>query len=328
MESSLLNLGHDSLNALGADVDDSLEGRLEGGSSNLPGVTCRSYEEAIYVRLVNELCGVLVADRAAVDDAGLAGDLSRHILVQPVADCLVHLFRLCRRCLLPGAYSPDGLVGDDDAFPVLGADALYFRFAFEFLTINSSDLREADIKSPAGLALGKLFADAEDHVESVVEGDAGLGGDDLFLLKPYGGYGVGLLEVGATLRVADKGPRDAEVLELVGGDFAGERSRGKRTDILGGEVDLLGEDLLDGEEVDVDWGNEDLQLARIKLDLVHRILHQLFSRGQRPVALPVSSDEKSAADLLGPLGAHSCGSCCHSQCFRIKMFSNWAVDLD
>lgn len=136
---------------------------------------------------------------------------------------------------LAGANGPDGLVGNDDLAPV--ADLL----------LEGGELVGNDLEGLAGLALLQGLAAAPDDADAVLDGVLGLGGDGL----------VRLLEDGAALRVAQDGPVDVGVLELLDGDLTGEGTVGLVVDVLGSDLDgLLLQVLTDGQEVESGRSND------------------------------------------------------------------------
>lgn len=141
---------------------------------------------------------------------------------------------------LAGANGPDGLVGNDDLAPV--ADLL----------LEGGELVGNDLEGLAGLALLEGLAAAPDDADAVLDGVLGLGGDGL----------VRLLEDGAALRVAQDGPVDVGVLELLDGDLTGEGTVGLVVDVLGSDLDgLLLQVLTDGQEVEGGRSNDGLCVA-------------------------------------------------------------------
>lgn len=196
-----------------------LTSRLEGSTAD---------QETVNVILLGELFAVLLADGAAVEDAGLVGGLLADVVLEPLADAGVDLLGLLLGGDLTGADGPDGLVGDDDLGPV--ADLL----------LEGGKLGGDDLEGLAGLALLERLAAAPDDADAVVGGVLGLGGDDL----------VGLAEDGAALAVAKNGPVDAGVLELVGAGLTGEGTVGLVEDILGSNGDLLLQGLTGSQQVD------------------------------------------------------------------------------
>ena len=145
---------------------------------------------------------------------------------------------------LTGANSPDGLVGNNNAGPLLGGDGLS----------NGTELCSDDGDGLALLALLEGLAAAKDDANTLVEGVLGLGGDKL----------VGLLENDTALGVADQGPADVGVLKLGGGDLAGEGALVLVEDVLGSDLDLLPE--LGACEKEVECGRGDDDLCGIALD--------------------------------------------------------------
>jgi hypothetical protein len=146
---------------------------------------------------------------------------------------------------LAGANSPDRLVGNDNAGPLLSGDGLS----------DGTELSSDDGDGLALLALLEGLAAAEDDADTLVEGVLGLGGDEL----------VGLLEDDTALGVADQGPADVGVLKLGGGDLAGEGALVLVEDVLGSDLDLLAE--LGACEKEVECGRGDDDLCGIALDI-------------------------------------------------------------
>ena len=204
-----------------------LTSRLEGSTAN---------QEAVNVGLLGELLAVLLADGAAVEDAGLVRGLLADVVLEPLADAGVDLLGLLLGGDLAGANGPDGLVGDDDLGPV--ADLL----------LEGSELSGDDLKGLVGLALLERLAAAPDDAHTVVGGVLGLGGHDL----------ISLAQDGAALAVAQDGPLDVGVLELVGAGLAGEGAVGLVEDILGRNGDLLLQGLAGSKQVDGRGGNNGL----------------------------------------------------------------------
>lgn len=78
-------------------VDDVDEGRLQAGAAN---------KETVNVGLLGQLLAVLLADTAAVQDAGVFRGLGGHVLLQPLTDGGVDLLGLLSGGDLAGADSP------------------------------------------------------------------------------------------------------------------------------------------------------------------------------------------------------------------------------
>lgn len=148
----------------------------------------------------------------------------------------MHLLSLLSGGDLASADGPDGLVGDDDARPVLD-----LRLERRKLLADNGD-------GVARLALLEALAAAPDNADAAVRGELGLGGDVL----------VSLLEDGAALRVAEDGPVDVAVLELLNADLAREGAVGLVIDILRADLDVLPDGVADELEVDGGRGDDDL----------------------------------------------------------------------
>lgn len=209
--------------------DKKLTGWLQASTSN---------QEPIDITLGSQVLAVLLADRATVDDSRLLCDLVADGLRQPLAESGVDLLRLRGGGDLAGANSPDGLVGNNNVSPLLGADGLS----------DGTELCGDDGNGLALLALLEGLAAAKDDADALVEGVLGLGCDEL----------VRLLEDDTALGVADQGPADVGVLELGGRDLASEGALVLVVDVLGGDLDLLAELRACEKEVDGRRGDDDL----------------------------------------------------------------------
>jgi hypothetical protein len=152
----------------------------------------------------------------------------------PVPMALIHVS--VARALCQVWNSPDGLVGDDDLAPVLD------------LVRNSLELLGDNVDGGAGLPLLEALTAAQDDADTAVERSLGLAGDE----------GVVLLQDGAALGVAEDGPCDAAVLELLGGDLTGEGTVGLVVDVLSGDLETLAEVLAGQKEVERGGSNDDL----------------------------------------------------------------------
>lgn len=141
---------------------------------------------------------------------------------------------------LAGANGPDGLVGNDNLAPVGN------------LALERLELPGDNLDGLTRLALLEGLAAAPDDRDAVLGGVLSLGGDN----------SVGLSEDSAALRVAQDGPVDVAVLELVGRDLAGEGAVGLVEDVLGGDFDALLGAVLDEVEVQGGRSNHDLYCAR------------------------------------------------------------------
>lgn len=137
---------------------------------------------------------------------------------------------------LAGTNRPDGLVGNDDLAPV--GD----------LTLEGLELGGDVLDGLARLTLLKALTAAPDDAQAVLGGVLGLVGDDL----------VGLAEDGSSLGVAQDGPVDVAVLELGDGDLAGVSAVGLVEDVLGSDLDVVLDGLLDEREVESGRGDDNL----------------------------------------------------------------------
>lgn len=158
---------------------------LQAGAAN---------QETIDILLLGKLLAVLTVDGATIEDASLLGNLVANVGLEPPADGLVHLLSLLDGGNLASANGPDGLVGNNNLLPV----------GTRNLGGEGSQLLLDDGDGLAGFTLLEGLAAAPDDAHATVDGDLGLGSNNL----------VCLVQDGPALRVAEDGPVDAAVLEL------------------------------------------------------------------------------------------------------------------
>lgn len=135
-----------------------------------------------------------------------------------------------------GRNSPNGLISNNNLAPVLD------------LIRNSLELRSDNLNRLVRLPLLEALTTAQNHAESAVQRSLGLGGNKL----------VVLLKDDTALRVAEDGPCDAAVLELLRRDLAGEGAAGLVEDVLCGDLEALAEVFAGEEEVEGWRGDDDL----------------------------------------------------------------------
>jgi hypothetical protein len=244
-KSSHLQTSFSARNSCLVAVDDVNEGRLQAGTTD---------KETVNVGLLSKLLAVLLGDTATVQDAGLLGSLGGDLLLQPLTEggvdflCLLGgrdlagtdgpgCMSVIGRMLKDGGRdSPDGLVGNDNLAPVLD------------LVGNSLKLLGNDLDGVTRLALLQSLTAAQNDTEATVYRRLCLARSEV----------VALLEDLAALRVADEGPGDAAVLQLVGRDLTGESTVGLVEDVLCGDFETLAEVLACKEEVEGWWCDDDL----------------------------------------------------------------------
>jgi hypothetical protein len=207
---------------------------LQAGTSN---------QETINIWLGSQVLAVLVGDTSTIDDSGILCNLLANTLLQPAANGSMDSLSLLSRSNLSGTNGPDWLISNNDLGPLLLAQNL----------LNSRKLGRDNRLSLTGLALGKGLAAAEDNPDAAIDGSLGLGGDE----------GVVLLEDFTALGVADQGPGDTGVLELVNGDLASVCAIWLIEDVLCGNLDLVLGLLLREGEIDGWWCNDDLWEERM-----------------------------------------------------------------
>lgn len=137
---------------------------------------------------------------------------------------------------LASANGPDGLVGNDDVAPV--GD----------LVLEGLELLGDVLDGLATLTLLKALTAAPDDAQAVLGSVFGLGGNNL----------VGLANDGSSLGVAQDDPVDVVVLELGNGDLAGEGTVRLVEDVLGSDLDVVLDGLLDERKVEGGRRDDDL----------------------------------------------------------------------
>lgn len=209
-------------------VDDINESRLQASTAN---------KEAVNVGLLRELAAVLLRHATSIKNASLLRSLRGYLLLQPLTDRSMDLLCLLSGSDLagangpmqwlvdgesfgrPGPCSPDRLVGDDDLRPVLD------------LVCDSLELGCNDLDGLACLALLQALTAAQNNAETAINGSLGLACNESIVF----------LEDDSPLGVADEGPCDAALLQLLSGDLAGESAIGLVEDVLGSDFDALAE---------------------------------------------------------------------------------------
>lgn len=123
----------------------------------------------------------------------------------------------------------------------------------------------------------KSLTDAEDDADVTLNGGLDLAGNELTdtktLAQAIGDYHmwgkrcqlvdmetylVALLQDDTALAVADDGPVDLGILELLDADLTGESTVGLVEDVLGGNADLVGGSLAGSEQVEGGRGDDHL----------------------------------------------------------------------
>lgn len=145
---------------------------------------------------------------------------------------------------------PNRLVSNNNLAPVLD------------LIRNRLQLRRDNLNRLVRLPLLEALATAQNHADAAVDRGLGLGRNEV----------VVLLEDHAALRVAEDGPCDAAILELLRRDLAGEGAAGLVVDVLCGDLETLAEVFAGEEEVE-GWRGDD--------DLCGGVRCLLFSRWRR-----------------------------------------------
>jgi hypothetical protein len=105
-----------------------------------------------------------------------------------------------------------------------------------------------DFLGLVGFSLLERFTNTGNDTQTSLDGSLDLLGDKL----------VSVTEHGSSLRVTEDDPVDLSVLELVGGDFTSEGSRGGSEAVLGRDLGRSLQSGLDVEKVDGRGSNNDL----------------------------------------------------------------------
>lgn len=221
--------------------------------------------------LLTQLLAVLASDGSTVDDTQLVRLVLAQLGVGPLVNGSVNLLRLLRSSHFARSNGPHWLVGDDDLGPVLD------------LLVDGIELPDNDVDALVLLSLVQGLTDAEDYRQLVVQRGFGLVGDDL----------VRLAKEGSPLGVTDDHPRDASVLELGHGDLTGKGTGWLVVGVLAGDLDVGSlESVLDGEEVQGRWGDDDFDVG-VELGVAD-LLDELLAGLEGSVHLPVTADEELA----------------------------------
>ena len=205
----------------------------------------------------------------------------------------MYLLRLLRRRHLTRAYRPDGFVRDDN----LGTPRRVLPVVD--LVRHRAELREDDLQRLPAFPLLQRLADAHDHVEAVIPGVRHL----------FAHRGVILAQQSPALRVAYDDPRDVQILQHLGANLAGERTRVRivvmsrvlevvfHPGVLCRHLEPLRVQRLDSlVDVQKRWCHDDIHVVR---DLTRvQPLAQLRYTLPISVALPISSHDKSAGSLV------------------------------
>mmetsp|Transcript_15471 Transcript_15471/g.36809 ORF Transcript_15471/g.36809 Transcript_15471/m.36809 type:complete len:295 (+) Transcript_15471:690-1574(+) len=239
-------------------LDDVEERRLEGGAAD---------QESVDVLEADERVAVAVTHTTSVCDAGRLGYLSRHLLLQNLADGRMGLLRLFGRGDHSRADGPHRLVGYHDLRPVshLGDEGL--------------DLLLDDVGGLAGLALVEHLANAHRRAEARLLTDVHFVSDDL----------VCLAVVLSSLRVADERPFETEILDMIHSDLSGVCAHAGLGHVLGADLEASLELLLDHVDVERHGSYHHIDLLGVEFGLVECLTEGLYRR-LGAVALPVAAN--------------------------------------
>ena len=240
---------------------------LQGGAAD---------EEAVDVGLVSEVGGVLAVGAAAVQDPDGVGELAE-LGLEVVSDLAVDVLRVGGCGRQAGADCPDRLVRNDNVLPVV----LLHRLD------HCGKLSLAHVEGAAGLLLVDGLADAENHLEALLDGKRHLVGDKL----------VRLVEDASALAVSENDPLRATVLHLDRRDLSRVRPGLLGVAVLRTHLDrLLLVELCGVRQVRGWWTEHHLDVCRELAGV--EVLHDSLDGLLRAVHLEVTSDEKSSSHCV------------------------------
>lgn len=239
-------------------------------------------KSTIDVGLGKQILGVGTLHTTTVLDADSLGNGLADILAHPLTDEGMRLLSHLGGGSETSADGPDGLVGNGDVLPILLLEKLSGR----------GELRSTDIVGGAILTLLLLLSNSEHYLETSIEGDLDLLGNQVTVLS-------GHAETLPALGVADADPDATDVLQLGGADLAGVGTLlVVDAAILCSDGNVIPE--LGKAEGDVDEGGADgnLNVSGDGPGLVEGV-DELGEGGNGAVALPVAADEVLALAFLG-----------------------------
>mmetsp|Transcript_17755 Transcript_17755/g.36891 ORF Transcript_17755/g.36891 Transcript_17755/m.36891 type:complete len:590 (+) Transcript_17755:215-1984(+) len=249
----------------GLAVDNVGELGLEGGSSD---------EESVNVGLLGEARSGCTGSRSSIKDTGVLGNVGSGNLAEVLPAVGMGLLGLLRGGGESSADGPDGLVSNDNPFPVLLGKCISV----------SLELREDEVVGGSSLTVLLRLTAARDDGKALVEGILGLGGSLL----------VGL-SLSTALGVTDDSPTDTHVLDHVGGGLSGEGTVALDPDVLSANTDVGTEGVLDALKVDLGWAHDNFGLT----GQIHGVEHgdKLVHLGNRSIALPVTSNKELPCEV-------------------------------
>mmetsp|Transcript_485 Transcript_485/g.961 ORF Transcript_485/g.961 Transcript_485/m.961 type:complete len:376 (+) Transcript_485:919-2046(+) len=275
LEGGLEGKATDTTETVDSNVDGAVGSGVRGGHCvgnidelGLEGST--TDKETVNVGLRGEGGGVTAIDGTTVDDADGVGYISRDVVLDPVTDGSMHLLGLLGGGNITSTDSPDGLVGDHEAAPVL------------HLVGVGSELLDDELDGLSRVTDLLGLAEAADDAESLFLSKLGLGGNHL----------VALTLVTPALGVTEDHPVYTHVREHIGRHLAGESTVASDRAVLSGNTEVRAEGVLEVGKVDRGRGDHNLGILAhaAGVEGVDKALHGSLGT----IGLPVATNKEAA----------------------------------
>ena len=216
------------------------ESWLEGSSSD---------KETIDVLHSNELGGVGIGDGSSVKDSNGSSGLLGNIGSKPFSDFCMSILSDLWGGSLSGSNGPDWLVGDDDVGPVVA------------LLSDGIQLSIIDILGLSRFSFLEQLSNAGKDSETIVNGQLGLQGHVL----------VALTVEGSSLGVTSEGGGHSHVFDHANGKLSGIGAISCQGKVLGGHLDVILHNSLNGGQMEGGWGHHHVNLLWIELEVVKNL---------------------------------------------------------
>lgn len=132
----------------------------------------------------------------------------------------------------------------------------------------------------SSFSLRKTLSQAYDSINTNLLGSGNLGGD----------IQVGFIVLGSSLGVADEDPVDTEVFNLLSADFSGEGAEGCGAHVLAGDFNIIFQNGFDCRDVDIGWGNNNINFGGVEFSLIEDVSDELFDRLKAAITFPITAD--------------------------------------
>mmetsp|Transcript_28117 Transcript_28117/g.32241 ORF Transcript_28117/g.32241 Transcript_28117/m.32241 type:complete len:200 (+) Transcript_28117:483-1082(+) len=183
---------------------------------------------------------------------------------------------LVRRGDLSGSDSPDGFVGNNHIVPVGN------------LVLDGSHLSSDNFHGLSGFSFFQEFTNAENNLKAVVQSDLGLVSDDFITFTVQR----------SSLTVTQDDVVETVVLDSQGGNFTSESTIAGQRGILSADMDIfVSQIVLNIAQMQSSGGNNDIDLSRVKSQLVDGTIQQFLDGGESSVGFPVSTDKVSSQSV-------------------------------